>query len=65
MDVLGRRMSRSGVLHLIQNETENQGDWITVCGRKINRSYALPTETFDGGDKCCAACKYKRREVKL
>lgn len=55
-EVLGRRVSRSGVLHLVEDKTQFQKEWSTLCGRKIPTETTLPAEKFDGGDICCSVC---------
>jgi hypothetical protein len=56
MKVLGRRLSRTGVLHLVVEKTQFQREWATLCGRKIPTETTLPTEKFDGCDTCCGVC---------
>jgi len=65
MEVLGRRLSRSGVLHLLENKKPIQKDWLTLCGRKIPTETTLPAEVFDGGDICCGVCVMMQQRLKL
>lgn len=66
MEVLGKRISRSGVLHLVEDKNSNHQDWLTLCGRKIPTETTLPTEAFDGGDICCNVCvMMQQRQLNL
>lgn len=66
MEVLGRRLSRTGVLHLLENKMQLQKDWLTLCGRKIPTETTLPAEVFDGGDICCGVCvMMQQRQLNL
>jgi hypothetical protein len=56
MEVLGRRLSRTGVLHLLEDKTEFQREWATLCGRKIPTATTLAAEKFDGCDTRCGVC---------
>ncbi len=60
MDVLGRRISQHGALHLMESEKPRQRIWLTLCGRKIRASQALPLERFAGND-CCTVCARMQR----
>ncbi|MBX9255378.1 hypothetical protein H1Q63_15765 [Desmonostoc muscorum CCALA 125] len=60
MDLLGRRISQHGVLHLMENENCRRQVWLTLCGRKIRASSALPLERF-AGDDCCTVCARMQR----
>lgn len=66
MEVLGRRLSRTGVLHLLEEKTASQKEWSTLCGRKIPTELTLPAEKFDGGDICCSVCiMMQQRQLNL
>ncbi|MFN6538633.1 MAG: hypothetical protein RM021_020095 [Nostoc sp. EkiNYC01] len=60
MDVLGRRMSEHGALHLMESEDRRRKVWLTLCGRKMRPSSALPLERFVGDD-CCTVCARMKR----
>ncbi|MBW4672813.1 MAG: hypothetical protein KME52_01870 [Desmonostoc geniculatum HA4340-LM1] len=60
MDVLARRISQHGALHLMENEDRRRQVWLTLCGRKIRASQALSAERF-AGDDCCTVCARMKR----
>ena len=55
-EVLGRRVSRLGALHLVEGKNSTQQDWLTLCGRKIPLTTVLIPEKFKGGRACCSVC---------
>ena len=56
MDVVGRTMSQNRVVHLMDSENPLEQTWLTLCGRKILASHALPLQKFDAGENCCTVC---------
>jgi hypothetical protein len=60
--LLGRQMSSSGVVHLVE-EKPGKKTWLTVCGRKIQVAHALPLQNFTS-DNCCSVCKQMQRSHK-
>ena len=65
MDVLARRMSENGVLHLMDSEDSRSQTWFTLCGRKIRAIHALPLQKFDAGENCCTVCVRMQRSNSL
>ncbi|WP_143874168.1 hypothetical protein [Nostoc sp. 'Peltigera malacea cyanobiont' DB3992] len=65
MDVLARQMSENGVLHLMDSENPLSQTWLTVCGRKIRASHALPLQKFDVAPNCCTVCVRMQRGNEL
>ncbi|MDZ7970683.1 MAG: hypothetical protein RM368_38140 [Nostoc sp. DedSLP03] len=65
MDALGRRTSEHGVLHLMESEKHGQPIWLTLCGRKIRATDALPPQKFDAGENCCIVCVRMQRSNSL
>lgn len=65
MDVLGRSMSQNGVVHLMDSEDSRSETWLTLCGRKIRATHALPLQKFDAGENCCTVCVKMRRGNEL
>ncbi len=65
MDVLGRRMSQNGVVHLIDSEESRSQTWFTLCGRKIRAAHALPLQKFDASENCCTVCVRMQRGNEL
>ncbi|MEH1928816.1 hypothetical protein [Nostoc sp.] len=65
MDVLGRRISENGVLHLMDSENPRSQIWLTVCGRRIRASHALPLQKFDVAENCCTVCVRMQRSNDL
>ncbi|BBD66528.1 hypothetical protein NIES4072_62020 [Nostoc commune NIES-4072] len=65
MEVLGRQISKNGVLHLMDNENPRSQTWLTVCGRKIRATHALPLQKFDAGENCCTVCVRMQRSNEL
>ncbi|AVH62003.1 hypothetical protein [Nostoc sp. 'Peltigera membranacea cyanobiont' N6] len=65
MEILGRQISENGVLHLIDNENPRSQTWLTVCGRKIRATHALPLQKFDAGANCCTVCARMQRSNEL
>ena len=53
---LGRRVSRSGALHLVEGRNSTQQDWMTLCGRRISFTTVLISEEFESGQGCCNVC---------
>lgn len=65
MDVLGRQISENGVLHLMDSENPRSQIWLTVCGRRIRASSALPLQKFDVAPNCCTVCVRMQRSNEL
>lgn len=65
MEVLGRQISENGVLHLMDSENPRSQTWLTVCGRKIRATHALPLQKFDAGENCCTVCVRMQRGNEL
>ena len=65
MDVLGRSMSQNGVVHLMDSENPRSETWLTLCGRKIRATHALPLQKFNAGENCCTVCVKMRRGSEL
>ncbi|MEH2402264.1 hypothetical protein [Nostoc sp.] len=65
MDVLARQISENGVLHLMDSENPRSQTWLTVCGRKIQATQALPLQKFDAGENCCTVCARMQRSNDL
>ena len=65
MDVLGRRISENGVLHLMDREKPGEATWLTLCGRKIHATNALPSQKFDERENCCTVCVQMQRSNSL
>lgn len=61
--LLGRQMATTGVIHLTE-ENPSRKTWVTLCGRKIRPSHALPLQEF-AGDNCCAYCAKVQRSSEL
>lgn len=58
-------MSQNGVVHLMDSENPPSQTWLTLCGRKIRASHALPLQKFDAGDNCCTVCVRMQRGNEL
>ena len=65
MDVLGRPMSQNNKLHLMDIEDLRSQTWLTLCGRKIRATHALPLQKFDAGEDCCTVCVRMQRSNSL
>ena len=65
MEVLGRPMSQNLRLHLMDSEDSLAPTWLTVCGRKIRATHALPLQKFDAGENCCTVCVRMQRSNSL
>jgi hypothetical protein len=65
MEVLGRQISQSGALHLMDSEESRSQTWLTLCGRKIRAAHALPLQKFDASENCCTVCVKMRRGNEL
>ena len=39
--------------------------WLTVCGRRIRASHALPLQKFDVAPNCCTVCVRMQRGNEL
>lgn len=63
MQLIGKRLSPTGTIHLLDNPSPNKSTWFTLCGRKLRRNYALADETFDSGSECCNCCIYQSRKI--
>lgn len=61
MEVLGRPMSQNKRLHLMESENPFSETWLTLCGRKIRATHALPLQKFDAGENCCTVCVRMQR----
>ncbi|MEH1916804.1 hypothetical protein [Nostoc sp.] len=65
MEVLGRRISENGVLHLMDGEKADQETWLTLCGRHNRTTNALPLQKFEANENCCTVCVKMRRGNEL
>ncbi|WP_141699698.1 hypothetical protein [Nostoc sp. KVJ20] len=54
-------MSQNGMLHLMDSENPFSQTWLTLCGRKIRASHALPLQNFDASENCCTVCARMQR----
>jgi hypothetical protein len=66
-------MSQNGVVHLMDSEESRSPTaggtpsqtWLTLCGRKIRATHALPLQKFDAGENCCTVCVRMQRGNEL
>jgi hypothetical protein len=65
MEVLGRQISQSGVLHLMDKQEPLEQTWFTLCGRKIRATHALRLQKFDASENCCTVCVRMQRSNEL
>ncbi|WP_181374189.1 hypothetical protein [Nostoc commune] len=49
----------------MDNENPRSQTWLTVCGRKIRATHALPLQKFDAGENCCTVCVRMQRSNEL
>ncbi|MHC5855246.1 hypothetical protein [Nostoc sp.] len=58
-------MSQNGVVHLMDSEDLRSQTWLTLCGRKIRATHALPLQKFNAGENCCTVCVRMQRSNSL
>jgi len=58
-------MSQNKALHLMDSENPLEQTWLTLCGRKIRATHALPLQKFDAGENCCTVCVRMQRGNEL
>ncbi|WP_375502733.1 hypothetical protein [uncultured Nostoc sp.] len=58
-------MSLNNRLHLMDSEDSRSQTWLTLCGRKIRATHALPLQKFDAGENCCTVCVRMQRSNSL
>ncbi|MBN3875143.1 hypothetical protein [Nostoc sp. JL23] len=58
-------MSQNGVVHLMDSEELRSQTWLTLCGRKIWATHALPLQKFNASENCCTVCVRMQRSNSL